>query len=139
LIITGAIYFSTALVINQTLQNVNMRGNKFGDDGITAISKVLENCEINLLNVRECGITLTGAGSLAEALSVNHSIRELWLMNNPITVEGACLILHSAVRNTVCQKVLIDNDYENDDEVKKMMTFMDNRKKHNVCTYCFLQ
>lgn len=138
MIITGAIYFSTALTVNHTLQKVDLRGNKFGDDGITAIAKALENCEISVLNVRECGITFTGAKSLAEALSVYHSIRELWLMNNPITVEGARLIMHSAVHNTVCQKILIDDDCENDDEVKKMMALIDGRKKQNVCSYLLL-
>ena len=54
-------------------------------------------------------------------------------MNNPITVEGACLIVHAVVQNTVCQEVLIDDDYENTTEIKKMMELLDNRKKQDVC------
>ena len=54
-------------------------------------------------------------------------------MRNLITAEGAYCIVQSAVQNTVCQEVLID-DYENDDEVKKMMALIDNRKKQNVCS-----
>ena len=54
-------------------------------------------------------------------------------MGNPITAEGAHCIVQAAVQNTVCQEVLIDDDYENDDQVKKMMTLIDNRKKQNVC------
>ena len=129
----GAIYFSEALSVNHTLKEVNLWGNKFGDDGIAAIARALENSNISLLNVRECGITYIGAKSLSEALSINRSIRELWVMGNPITVEGAHCIVQAAVQNTVCQEVLIDDDYENDDEVKKMMALIDNRKKQNVC------
>ena len=119
--------------MNHTLKEVNLWGNKFGDDGIAAIARALENSNISLLNVRECGITYIGAKTLSEALSINRSIRELWVMGNPITAEGAHYIVQSAVQNTVCQEVLIDDDYENNDEVKKMMALIDNRKKHNVC------
>lgn len=131
---TGAIYFSEALTVNHTLKEVNLWGNEIGDGGIIGIAKVLKNTKISLLNVRECGISFAGAKFLAEALSVNDSIKELWIMNNPITVEGACLIVHSAVQNTVCQEVLIDDDYENTMEIKKMMALLDNRKKQDVCT-----
>ena len=114
------------------MKEVILWGNKIGDEGISAIAKELKNSEITLLNVRECGIAFAGAKSLAEALLDNRTIKELWLMNNPITVEGACLIMHSVVNGTVCQKVLIDDDYENDDEVKKMMALTDAK---NVCSY----
>ena len=123
------------MIVNHTLKEAHLCSNKFGDDGITAIAKALENSKICLLNVRECGITFTGAKSLAEALALNCSIRELWVMNNPVTVEGACLIVCSAAHNTVCEKVLIDDDYENDDEVKKLLALIDNKLKQNVCCY----
>ena len=43
------------------------------------------------------------------------------MWNNPITVEGVRLILRSAVDNGVCQDVDIGEDYQDDDEVKKML------------------
>ena len=138
LVTTGAICFSEALIINHTLKEVNLWGNKFGDDGIIAIARALKSSKISVLNVRACGITFAGAKSLAEALLVNDSIKELWMMNNPITVEGAYLIVHSAVQNTMCQEILIDDDYENAVEIKKMMTLIDNRKKEDVCTVSYL-
>ena len=121
--------------VNHALKEVHLCGNKFGDDGIIAIAKGLQNSKISLLNVRECDITFTGAKALAEALSVNCNIRELSVMNNPITVEGARLVMCSAAYNTVCVKVLIDDDYESDDEVKKMLALIDNKMKQNVCSY----
>ena len=122
MITTGAISISKMMMVNHSLQQLNMSSNNIGDNGISAIAGALGNCKINILDVQECGITLTGAKSLAEALSSNHTIRVLWLTDNPITVEGALLIVRSAVDNTVCQHVWIDDEYKND-EIKKMMNF----------------
>jgi len=72
--------------------------------------------------LKNCGITLAGARSFAAGLLVNKSVRVvLYVWGNPITVEGARLILQSAVNNGVCQEVWIDPNYSNDDEVEKMM------------------
>ena len=131
MITTGAISISKMMMVNHSLQQLYMGNNNIGDDGISAIAGALGNCKINTLDVSECGITLTGARSLAAALSSNHTIRELWLRSNPITVEGALLIVKSAVDNTVCQRVKIDGKYEND-ESKKMMNILKDRRKQHV-------
>ena len=128
MITTGAISISKMMMVNHSLQELYMYSNNIGDDGISAIAGALGNCKINTLNVRDCGITLTGATSLAAALSSNHTITVLWLRHNPITVEGALLIVKSAVNNTVCQRVGIDDEYENDEGVKKMMNVLEDRK-----------
>ena len=62
---------------------------------------------------------------------------ELWVMRNLITVQGARRIVQSAVQNKVCRKILIDDDYENDDEVKKMMALIDTQNVC-VCMCCLL-
>ena len=131
MITTGAISISKMMMVNHSLQELRMSDNNIGDDGISAIARALGNCKINRLDVRQCGITLTGAKSLAEVLSSNHTIRELSLWNNPITVEGALLIVKSAVDNTVCQRVRIDDEYEND-EIKKMMNILEDRREQHV-------
>ena len=128
MITTGAISISKMMMVNHSLQKLYMSHNNIGDDGISCIAGALGNCKINELYVQECGITLTGARSLAAALSSNHTITELWLRNNPITVEGALLIVKSAVDNTVCQYVLIDDEYENDEGVKKMVNVLSRRR-----------
>ena len=127
----GAISISKMMMVNHSLQVLDMRYNKIGDDGISAIAEMLGNCKIIELYVSGCGITLTGARSLAAALSSSHTIRQLWLGNNPITVEGALPIVKSAVDNVVCQYVWIDDKYMND-EVKKMMTILEDRKGQEV-------
>ena len=98
-----------------------MTWNTIGDDGITAIATALTNSRISQLCVMGCGITLTGARSIATLLSANHSIRELVLLGNPITTEGAHLILQSAVNNKACQvDINIDYVYCRDSEVQRM-------------------
>ena len=128
MITTGAISISQALMVNQTLLELDMSGNDIKDEGITAIAGSLNNSSITVLGVQRCGITFTGVRSLAAALSTNQNIRELWLMKNPITVDGARLIMKSAVDNGVCEDVGIDDEYEDDDQVKEMMTILDDRE-----------
>ena len=115
-----------------------MSGNRIGDDGITAIAKALTNSRISQLWVDGCGITLTGARSIATLLSANHSIRKLVLTGNPITTEGAHLILQSAVNNKACQvNISIDREYERDSEVHTMRGILGDRRrmKTNVVGY----
>ena len=131
MITTGAISISKIMMVHHSLQEVHMAHNNIGDSGISAITEALGNCKIDLLNVESCNITLHGATMLAAALLSNHTIRELWLEDNAITVEGALLIVKSAVDNTVCQSVGIDDEYKND-EVKKMVNILEERERQNV-------
>ena len=134
MITTGAISISQALMVNQTLLELDMDNNEIGDEGITAISSSLNQSSLTILYVNSCGITLTGVRSLAAALATNHNIRELWLSSNPTTLDGARahLIMKSAVDNGVCECVWIDDEYKDDDEVKKMKTILDDRMRQNV-------
>ena len=129
IITTGATSISQALMINKTLQELVMWDNQIGNDGITAIAGSLSNSSITLLNVGNCGISVVGVRSLAVAF---QSIKKLYLGGNPITVDGARLIMKSAVENGVCEYVDIAYDYMNDKEVKKMTTILDDRRTQNV-------
>ena len=126
MITTGAISISKMMMGNHSLQELDISFNNIGDDGISAIAGALGNCKISKLYVGRCGITLTGARSLATALYSSNTIRLLWLRGNPITGEGALLIVNSAVHNTVCLEVYIDDEYKND-EIKKMMQILEER------------
>ena len=121
-------------MVNQTLQELYMHNNDIKDEGITTIAGSLSNSSITVLDVRRCGITFTGVRSLARALSTNQNIRELRLMFNPITVDGARLIMKSAVDNGVCEIVRIDDEYKNG-QVKEMMTVLSDRIRQNVRHY----
>ena len=131
MITTGAISISNMLMVNHSLQMLHMSGNSIGNDGISAIARELGNCKINVLDVRKCNITLTGARSLATALSSHPTITQLWLPLNPITVEGVQLIVEAAVHNIVCPYVVIDDEYKND-KVKEMLTILEDRRRQEV-------
>ena len=134
MITTGAISISNMMMVNHSLQVLNMSFNNFGNDGISAIARRLGNCKINKLYVNQCGITVTGARPLATALSSHPTIRVLSLAGNHISVEGAQQILEAAVNNTVTLDVSIDDEYKND-KVKEMLSILENRKEHKVRDY----
>ena len=121
-----------------------MSDNDIGDDGIADIALSLCKSGVKDLNVGKCTITFTGAIFLAQALLVSKNIKVLRLTGNPIPVEGLCLILQSAVNNTVCKIVqytdlgyypsenlqLLD-EYSNDDEIQEMIKILESRNKKN--------
>ena len=116
-------------MVNKTLLELHMWDNQISDDGIIAIAGSLINSSITLLDVEGSGISVVGVRSLAVAF---QSIKKLYLRGNPITVHGARLIMKSAVENGVCEYVLIDGKYKNNEEVKKMTTILDDRRTQNV-------
>ena len=137
MITTGAISISQALMVNQTLLELHMGFNQIGDDGITAIASSLSNSSITLLDFNGYGISDVGVRSLAEAMSSNQNIRTLWLRNNPISVDGAHLIMKAAVDNAVCEIVAIDIafEYYDDDDIQRMKNILDDRRKQDVRSY----
>ena len=134
MITTGAISISNMMMVNHSLQVLNMHTNNIGDDGISAIARGLGNCKINTLYVQQCGITVTGARPLATALSSHTTIRVLSLTHNHISVEGVQQILEAAVNNTVTRYVSIDHEYKND-KVEEMLSILENRRKREVRDY----
>ena len=111
IITPGAKHISEMIKINHTIQVLDLSCN-FGDEEIAVIAKSLDNARISELNVSECGITDTGAESLAAGLKNNHTIKLLDVRDTDITVDGAVALFEAAETNTVCQKVEFNNiDY----------------------------
>ena len=129
LITTGARCIGKLLQANNVLQALNMGDNNIGDDGIRVIAVALDKNKIRVLTVFGCGITDTGAKQLAIGLSLNSSITELNVWSNPITVEGARLILQSAVNNKVCTSVSMDDTHNTDSEVRRMSNILETRQE----------
>ena len=132
MITAGAIHISQALMMKHTLWKLNVRDNDCGNEGITAIAKALVNSDISVLNVCRCGLTFSGAESLAQVLPTYYNIEELWLYDNAITVDGARLIMQSAITNTKCEAVWVDPIYENDGDMEKLMITLNKRVRQEV-------
>ena len=128
---TGAVSVSEIIKINHTLQVLNISENQIGDLGIAAIAETLICATIIDLNVSTCGITFTGAKSLAMGLINNCTIKSLNVELNDITLDGSVAILEAAATNEVCREVWINYEYESDDKVKEIMTILKERKRHN--------
>ncbi|XP_065887341.1 NACHT, LRR and PYD domains-containing protein 3-like isoform X2 [Dysidea avara] len=127
----GARCIGELLKLNCNLKELWLGYNDIGDDGISAIAGALGESGIRDLRVHKCGITVTGAKALATGLSANQNTVVLGAWDNLITVEGARLILQSAVNNNVCEEVLIDFKYERDNDVQEMMNILETRQKCN--------
>ena len=129
---SSVLHIVELLMVNRALEALHIGGNDIGDDGIAGIADVLNKTNINKLYVSKCGISLVGAKLLAATLLDNKNLKLLVIQGNRLTLEGAHLILQSAVDNKVCQVVLVDKEYEDDDEVSKMITILKNRKRQQV-------
>ena len=138
MITTGAISISNMMMVNHSLQELNVSENDIGNDGIYAIARGLGNCKINELYVMECGITVTGARILAASLSSHPTIRLLSLCDNLITEEGAQQILEAAVNNTVTVHVSIGDDEYMNDKVEDIFTILEKRSKQEVRDCCVM-
>jgi len=115
--------------VNTALHTLVIDCNDIGDDGTSLIAGALGKSRISDFDLDKCGITVTGAKELATGLLVNQSIKKLGINHNPITVEGARLVLQSAVNNGVCERVHVYDDYETDSEVQKMVNILETRQK----------
>jgi len=66
------------------IHTLSLSGNNIGDDGITVIARVLGTSQICELYVKKCGITLTGAKSLAEGLLISRTTKTIAIISNPM-------------------------------------------------------
>ena len=80
----------------------------------------------------------TGATVISKLLMNNCVIQRLSMKYNAIGIEGARVILQSAVNNEACQThVEIDDKYIRDSELQTLMNIMEDRRrmKTNVVSY----
>ena len=49
-----------------------------------------------------------------------------------VITTGSRVVLQAAVDNTVCYEVDIDNEHKSDDQVKQLMTILEERKRQVV-------
>ncbi|XP_059418599.1 NACHT, LRR and PYD domains-containing protein 12-like isoform X1 [Carassius carassius] len=93
----GCAALASALRSNSShLRELNLSGNKIGDSGVMLLSAGLEDlhCELEILWLRDCGITNEGCAALASALRSNPShLRRLdlsWNKKGDLGVKLLC-------------------------------------------------
>ncbi|XP_072890934.1 NACHT, LRR and PYD domains-containing protein 3-like [Hemitrygon akajei] len=83
---SGAEDFASNLIINRSLTDLDLSGNKLGDSGVKLVSATLRNpeCKIQKLGLNDVGLRDSGAEDLVSALSTNPSLTELNLRSNSL-------------------------------------------------------
>ncbi|XP_048018097.1 NACHT, LRR and PYD domains-containing protein 3-like [Megalobrama amblycephala] len=92
----GCAALTSALRLNPShLRLLSLSVNKLGNSGVTLLSGVLEDphCKLEILWLRDCGVTDEGCAALASALRSNPShLRELDLSVNKLGKSGVKLL-----------------------------------------------
>ncbi|XP_072892298.1 NACHT, LRR and PYD domains-containing protein 3-like [Hemitrygon akajei] len=101
---SGAEDLVTALSTNPSLTELDLSDNKLGDSGVKLVSVALRRpeCKIQKLELREVGLTDSGAEDLVSTLSTNPSLTELNLSGNKLGDSGVKLV-SAALRNPECK------------------------------------
>ncbi|XP_072892420.1 NACHT, LRR and PYD domains-containing protein 3-like [Hemitrygon akajei] len=84
---SGVEDLASALSTNPSLKELNLSSNELGDSGVKLVSAALRNpeCKIQKLELRDVGLTDSGAEDLVSALSTKPSLTELELRSNSLT------------------------------------------------------
>ncbi|XP_065908363.1 NACHT, LRR and PYD domains-containing protein 3-like isoform X3 [Dysidea avara] len=156
--VEGVICIKTLLMENKKLEILNIGDNQIGNQGVSAVCEVLHNnTNLTKLRMNWCGISVEGAiciktllmenktitflniwgnkiqdeGAvvISQGLRWNHTLTTLWIYSCGLSVEGSCVVLQAAVDNTVCQFVSVDSDHDSDDQVKQLLTILEERKR----------
>ncbi|XP_048052028.1 NACHT, LRR and PYD domains-containing protein 12-like isoform X2 [Megalobrama amblycephala] len=90
----GCAALASALRSNSHLRELDLTGNKIGDEGLTLLSYGLKDphCKLEKLMLCRCNITDEGCAALASALRSNSHLRELDLSENKIGGRGLTLL-----------------------------------------------
>jgi len=83
-----------------SLEEINIKNNKLGDDGAVILSKgIIKSYTLRVLDITENNITATGATAIAESLLYNTSLEVLNMSNNAIGEDGAIQFGHAITNN----------------------------------------
>ncbi|XP_051717604.1 NACHT, LRR and PYD domains-containing protein 12-like isoform X2 [Ctenopharyngodon idella] len=103
----GCAALASALRSNPShLRDLDLSYNNLGDSGVKIVSAVLENphCKLEILWLRDCGVTDEGCAALASALRSNPSshLRDLNLSGNNLGDSGV-KIISAVLENPHCK------------------------------------
>ena len=114
--------------LNTTLKDLSLAFNTIGEEGVTAIAKMLvENKSMTWLWLFGCHISGHGASELAAALCKNSTLKHLYMQNNPIGVEGASSMSDMLRHNTSLEDLNLRDNSVGEEGVHQLI----NSLKHN--------
>lgn len=92
----GAVMLSDHLTSNGVLEELTLKGNELGDDGLTALCKALQQRprSLKVLDVGNNSLTEAGAAALAEWLPGAGALQELNVYMNDMGDGGAFKVWH---------------------------------------------
>ncbi|XP_051763715.1 NACHT, LRR and PYD domains-containing protein 12-like isoform X4 [Ctenopharyngodon idella] len=90
----GCAALTSALRSNSLLRELDLTGNKIGDEGLMLLSDGLKDphCKLETLRLSYCNITDESCAALTSALRSNSHLRKLDLPDNKIGDEGLTLL-----------------------------------------------
>ena len=99
------------------LEELCISGNELGDHGAELLSEGITNTKImRVLNINNNNIGPLGTASVANALTKNTSLEELY-MNNPIGQDGAVAIGDAISNNKILKKLSLCSGFFDYDEI----------------------
>ena len=99
------------------LEELCVSGNELGDHGAEILSEGITNTKtLRVLNINNNNIGPSGTTSIANALTKNTSLEELY-MNNPIGKDGATAIGNAISNNEVLKKLSLCYGFLDYDEI----------------------
>ncbi|XP_016116040.1 NACHT, LRR and PYD domains-containing protein 3-like, partial [Sinocyclocheilus grahami] len=94
---------ATVLGSDTNLKELNMNSNNLQDSGVKLLCTGLENinCKLEILRLRDCGLTEESCSDLATVLRSNSSLKELDISNNNLQDSGVKK-LQNGLENKKC-------------------------------------
>ncbi|XP_058616265.1 NACHT, LRR and PYD domains-containing protein 3-like isoform X2 [Onychostoma macrolepis] len=94
---------ATVLGSDTSLKELNMNNNNLQDSGVKLLCTGLTNinCKLEILRLRDCGLTEESCSALATVLRSNSSLKELDMRNNNLQDSGVKK-LQNGLENTKC-------------------------------------
>ena len=112
----GAIAFGACLNANTTLTEIDMSWNNITCKGASVIAESIQvNTALQKLNISDNKICDDGAIAFGVCLNTNTALIELYMARTDITCKGASLIAEAIQVNTALQKLDISHNKISDD------------------------
>jgi Ran GTPase-activating protein (RanGAP) involved in mRNA processing and transport len=126
----GAKLLADALLVNETLLNVNLECNRIGDIGAEALASYLitrGGSSVRFIGLSNNMVGDDGANALAEAIRVNTVLTVLTLKNNSINAPGLSSFVEALTENGVMESLTLFGNKFSNSNGKQYLEFIKHR------------